>query len=193
MSASLTGRTVLIVRGSGIARATALAVRAAGGAVIVAGRDEKALAAAYDDPGIMADQVDLTDESSIVALAERLAPAHHVVSTASARARGPVGDLAPEAVTRSFQTKVIVANRSSEPIGRYRRGDPMIRYESVSKRYPDGATAGHDLTFEAPSHEITVLVGRSGCGVLTALDTQVADGADPTTVAARWIKEQRPA
>jgi NAD(P)-dependent dehydrogenase (short-subunit alcohol dehydrogenase family) len=108
MSASLTGRTVLVVgRGSGIARATTLAIRAAGATVVVAGRDKNALAAAYDDPGITAEQIDLTDESSVRALADLLGTIDHVVSTASARARGKVSDLTPEAVTLSFQTKVI--------------------------------------------------------------------------------------
>jgi NAD(P)-dependent dehydrogenase (short-subunit alcohol dehydrogenase family) len=108
MSASLENRTVLVVgRPSGIARAITLAVRAAGGNVVVAGRDKVALAAAYDDPGISAEQVDLTDESSIAALAERLGHVDHIVSTASARARGQVGDLAPETVSLSFTVKVL--------------------------------------------------------------------------------------
>ena len=103
MSASLTGRSVLVVgRGSGIARATTLAVRAAGGEVVVAGRDRKALAEAYDDPGVTAEEIDLTDESSVRALAERLGTIDHVVSTASARARGQVGDLSPDTVAVSF-------------------------------------------------------------------------------------------
>jgi hypothetical protein len=33
----------------------------------------------------------------------------------------------------------------------------MIRYESVSKQYPDGTAAVHDLSLEAPDH----CVGRS--------------------------------
>lgn len=108
MPESLTGRTVLVVgRGSGIARATTLAIRAAGGTVVVGGRDKNLLAAAYDDPGVTAEEVDLTEESSIRTLAGRLGPIDHVVTTASARARGEVGDLSPETVTLSFQTKVI--------------------------------------------------------------------------------------
>jgi NAD(P)-dependent dehydrogenase (short-subunit alcohol dehydrogenase family) len=109
MSASLQDRTVLVVgRASGIARAVTLAVRAAGGKVVVAGRDKGALAAAYaDDPGIGAEQVDVTDETSIAALAERLGQVDHIVSTASARARGQVGDLAPETVALSFTVKVL--------------------------------------------------------------------------------------
>jgi osmoprotectant transport system ATP-binding protein len=45
----------------------------------------------------------------------------------------------------------------------------MIRFESVTKRYPDGTIAVHELSFEAPSREITVLVGPSGCGKTTSL------------------------
>jgi NAD(P)-dependent dehydrogenase (short-subunit alcohol dehydrogenase family) len=108
MSASLRDRTVLVVgRPSGIARAITLAVREAGGKVVVAGRDSSALAAAYDDPAITAQTVDLTDEASVTALAERLGGIDHIVSTASARARGQVGDLAPEVVAQSFATKVV--------------------------------------------------------------------------------------
>ncbi|MCW2493994.1 MAG: ATP-binding cassette protein, partial [Frankiales bacterium] len=45
----------------------------------------------------------------------------------------------------------------------------MIRFESVSKRYPDGTVAVDELDFVAPSGQITVLVGPSGCGKTTSL------------------------
>jgi osmoprotectant transport system ATP-binding protein len=45
----------------------------------------------------------------------------------------------------------------------------MIRFESVSKRYPDGTTAVDQLSLDARSGEITVLVGPSGCGKTTSL------------------------
>jgi osmoprotectant transport system ATP-binding protein len=45
----------------------------------------------------------------------------------------------------------------------------VIRFESVTKKYPDGTIAVDDLSFEAPSREITVLVGPSGCGKTTSL------------------------
>jgi osmoprotectant transport system ATP-binding protein len=45
----------------------------------------------------------------------------------------------------------------------------MIRFESVTKRYPDGTVAVDQLSLEAPSREITVLVGPSGCGKTTSL------------------------
>jgi osmoprotectant transport system ATP-binding protein len=45
----------------------------------------------------------------------------------------------------------------------------MIRFDAVSKQYPDGTLAVDQLTFEAPTGQITVLVGPSGCGKTTSL------------------------
>lgn len=45
----------------------------------------------------------------------------------------------------------------------------MIRFEQVSKRYPDGTTAVDDLDLEIPTGKITMLVGPSGCGKTTSL------------------------
>ncbi|HEY2043729.1 MAG TPA: ATP-binding cassette domain-containing protein [Jatrophihabitans sp.] len=45
----------------------------------------------------------------------------------------------------------------------------MIRFESVTKTYPDGTVAVDSLDLEAPSGKITVLVGPSGCGKTTSL------------------------
>ncbi|WP_446666774.1 ABC transporter ATP-binding protein [Flexivirga sp. B27] len=45
----------------------------------------------------------------------------------------------------------------------------MIRFEQVVKQYADGATAVDNLSFEAPTGQITVLVGPSGCGKTTSL------------------------
>jgi NAD(P)-dependent dehydrogenase (short-subunit alcohol dehydrogenase family) len=98
---------LVIGRAGGIARAIALAARAQGASVVVAGRDRAALADAYHDAGITAESVDLIDEQSIAALAERVGEVDHVVSTASARARGALGDLAHDTVLRSFDTKVV--------------------------------------------------------------------------------------
>jgi len=109
MTGPLRDQKVLVVgRGSGLARATVVAARDAGAAVVAAGRQAGALDAAYaGEPGISTESVDLTDEASIAALAQRLGEVDHVVSTASSRARGRVADLDREAVRRSFDTKVI--------------------------------------------------------------------------------------
>ena len=105
----LQGQSVLVVgRGSGIARAVTLAARDAGAKVIAAGRDKDTLAAAYaGEPAIGTRTVDLTDEASIAALGEQIGRVDHVVSTASARARGRLADLDREAIRLSFDTKVL--------------------------------------------------------------------------------------
>ena len=45
--------------------------------------------------------------TAIAALARPVGAVDHLVSTASARARGEIGDLERDAVRRSFDTKVI--------------------------------------------------------------------------------------
>ncbi|HVT69865.1 MAG TPA: SDR family oxidoreductase, partial [Trebonia sp.] len=56
---------------------------------------------------ISTETVDLTDEDSIAALGERLGTVTHIVSTASARARGKIADLNRDDLRLSFDTKVI--------------------------------------------------------------------------------------
>ncbi|MFF7715299.1 betaine/proline/choline family ABC transporter ATP-binding protein [Streptomyces sp. NPDC007988] len=45
----------------------------------------------------------------------------------------------------------------------------MIRFERVTKRYPDGTTAVDDLSFEVAAGELVTLVGPSGCGKTTTM------------------------
>lgn len=108
MSNTLQDKTIVVVgRGSGIARAVTQSARSEGARVVVAGRDKDGLARAYDDPGVTPEVVDVTDDESIAALADRLGPVDHVVSTASARARGKLADLDRANLQLSFDTKVI--------------------------------------------------------------------------------------
>jgi NAD(P)-dependent dehydrogenase (short-subunit alcohol dehydrogenase family) len=108
MGTTLQDKTVVVVgRGSGIARAITLLARSQGARVVVAGRDKDKLANAYRDPGITADVVDVTDDASIAALSDSVGPVDHVVSTASARARGKLADLERKNLQMSFDTKVI--------------------------------------------------------------------------------------
>jgi NAD(P)-dependent dehydrogenase (short-subunit alcohol dehydrogenase family) len=109
VTGTLKDKTVLVVgRAGGIAGAVTMAVRDAGAQVVAAGRNEEGLIAAYaGELGVSTQSVDLTDEASIAALGERLGSLDHVVSTASARARGRIADLDRDAVRRSFDTKVI--------------------------------------------------------------------------------------
>ncbi|MFH8404732.1 ABC transporter ATP-binding protein [Streptomyces sp. NPDC018019] len=45
----------------------------------------------------------------------------------------------------------------------------MIRFESVTKRYPDGTTAVDGLSLEVAEGELVTLVGPSGCGKTTTM------------------------
>lgn len=109
MNGTLHDKVVLVIgRGSGIARAIALAARDAGAQVVTASRNESQLADDYrGEPGVTTDTLDITEEVSIQALANKLGTVDHVVSTASARARGRLADLDRDAVRHSFDTKVI--------------------------------------------------------------------------------------
>jgi NAD(P)-dependent dehydrogenase (short-subunit alcohol dehydrogenase family) len=95
MNGSLHDQKVLVIgRGSGIARAVAVAARDAGAHVVAAGRAQEKLAVTYaGEPGISTETVDVTDEESIAAIGKRLGAVHHVVSTASAATKITVGTL----------------------------------------------------------------------------------------------------
>ncbi len=45
----------------------------------------------------------------------------------------------------------------------------MIRFDNVSKVYPDGTVAVNELSLDAPTGKLTVLIGPSGCGKTTSL------------------------
>ncbi|RBM22092.1 ABC transporter ATP-binding protein [Streptomyces sp. PT12] len=45
----------------------------------------------------------------------------------------------------------------------------MLRFEHVSKRYPDGTVAVDDLDLEVAAGELVTLVGPSGCGKTTTM------------------------
>jgi NAD(P)-dependent dehydrogenase (short-subunit alcohol dehydrogenase family) len=109
MTGALQDQSVLVIgRGGGLAQAISLATRDAGAQVVAAGRNQAGLDAVYGgEPGISTDTVDLTDEASMAALGKRLGTVGHIVSTASARARGRVADLDRDKVQLSFDTKVI--------------------------------------------------------------------------------------
>lgn len=105
---ALEGKCVVVVgRGGGIARAVTVLARSEGARVVVAGRNRDALARQYDDEGITAEAVDVLDDESIAAFAERVGRVDHVVSTVSARARGKLADLDRAKLQLSFDTKVI--------------------------------------------------------------------------------------
>jgi NAD(P)-dependent dehydrogenase (short-subunit alcohol dehydrogenase family) len=131
----LESQTVLIVgRGTGIARAVTLAARDAGARVVVANRNPKSLTEDYKgEPGVTSVMIDLTDEESISALAKSLGTVDHVVSTASARARGRIADLDRDAVRLSFDTKVIGPLMLAKHFGpRMKAGSSFVIFSGIA-------------------------------------------------------------
>ena len=85
MTGSLKDQTVLVIgRGSGLARARSSSPpRTRARRSSPPGATGTPLTAAYaDEPGVITETVDLTDEASIAALGGRLGAVDHVVSTA---------------------------------------------------------------------------------------------------------------
>ena len=157
MQGPLDNRNVVVVgRGSGIARAIVISARDAGARVVAAGQDEAQLAADYEGESDVSTQfVDLTDEASIEALGKHLGSVDHVVSTASARARGQLVDLDREAIRLSFDTKVI---------------GPMMLAKHLAPRTNDG---GSFVIFSGGS-AFKIAVGTIGVAVTNgAADTLV--------------------
>ncbi|MER5864988.1 SDR family oxidoreductase [Kitasatospora sp. NPDC002040] len=107
---TLDGRRLVVVgAGSRIGRALARTASAAGAELVLAGPDAARLhatAAELAGPALV-QPVDLADEASIAALAERVGPFDHLVSTAAMPANGPVATLELAAVQRAFAAKVI--------------------------------------------------------------------------------------
>jgi NAD(P)-dependent dehydrogenase (short-subunit alcohol dehydrogenase family) len=149
MTGSLKDQSVLVVgRGSGLARAVCLAARDEGARVIAAGRNRETLPAAYaGEPGISTETVDLTDEDSIAALGERLGTVTHVVSTASARARGTIADLDRDAIRLSFDTKVIGPLMLAKHLApRIDQGGSMLLFSGVAAAKIAVGTMGVAIT-----------------------------------------------
>ncbi|WP_405016656.1 SDR family oxidoreductase [Kitasatospora sp. NBC_00070] len=107
---NLDGRRLVVVgAGSNIGRAIARTASAAGADLVLAGPDPAKLAdtaAGLAGPALV-QPLDLADETSIAALAERVGPFDHLVSTAAMPANGPVATLELAAVQRAFAAKVI--------------------------------------------------------------------------------------
>lgn len=149
MTGPLQGQRVLVVgRGSGIARAVVLAARDAGAKVIAAGRNKGALTEAYaGEPAISTETVDVTDETSIAMLGARLETIDHVVSTASARARGRVADVDRDAVRLSFDTKVLGPLMLAKHLApRMNEGGSFVVFSGVASMKITPGTIGTAVT-----------------------------------------------
>ncbi|GAB3396358.1 SDR family oxidoreductase [Humibacter soli] len=150
MAESLKDTTVLVIgRGSGIARAIVDAARQRGALLVAASRDADSLRADYagDADDVRVEKVDLTDDASIAALADRVGPLDHLVSTASARARGTLADLDRDALRRSFDTKVIGPVMLAQHFaGQFRAGGSFTLFSGVAAFKPAAGYLGVAIT-----------------------------------------------
>ncbi len=64
----------------------------------------------------------------------------------------------------------------------------MIRFDNVTKRYPDGTVAVDSLDITAPTGKITVFVGPSGCGKTTSL--RMINRMIEPTEGSIWLDDQ---
>lgn len=102
----LNGASVLVIGTGGIAVATARLAGEAGADVVLAGRDPAKATAAARVAGARAATVDLSDETSVAALADGLGRVDHVVNLAAAPANGPLASLDHASLVRAFDAKV---------------------------------------------------------------------------------------
>lgn len=108
MSTELTGQRILVIGGSKYLGEAVVRKAAAAGAVPVIGaRDlEHASALANALPGATAIHIDLIDETTIAAAADKLGPIDHIVITASAHHNVPVTELEHDKIVTAFEAKV---------------------------------------------------------------------------------------
>ncbi|WP_033261254.1 SDR family oxidoreductase [Amycolatopsis vancoresmycina] len=126
-------RLVVVGGGSGIARRIAVDAHAAGAEVTWAGRNPARLA----EPGIGAAFADLSEESSLKALAEQAGEIDFLVTLAAAPANGPVTTLDRDAVTRAFDAKVVGPLMLAKHFApRFREGGAMVVFSGVAAWRP---------------------------------------------------------
>ncbi|MFC7428249.1 SDR family oxidoreductase [Nocardia tengchongensis] len=112
---------VIIGAGSGIGRRIAEDATAQGAQVISAGRPE----------------LDLTDEDTVRALAERVGELDFLVSLAADHANGPITELDRDAVHRAFDAKVIGPILLAKHFApRFRAGGAMLLFSGVAAWRP---------------------------------------------------------
>ncbi|WP_458690776.1 SDR family oxidoreductase [Nocardia tengchongensis] len=119
---TLQDKTMVIVgAGSGIGRRIAEDATAQGAHVISAGRPE----------------LDLTDEDTVRALAERVGELDYLVSLAADHANGPITELDRDAVHRAFDAKVIGPILLAKHFApRFRAGGAMLLFSGVAAWRP---------------------------------------------------------
>ncbi|WP_062996668.1 SDR family oxidoreductase [Nocardia mikamii] len=114
-------KMVIVGAGSGIGRRLAFDAEAQGAHVISVGRPE----------------LDLADEATVCAVAERIGEVDYLVSPAADHANGPVTALDHDAVRRAFDAKVIGPILLAKHFApRFRAGGAMLLFSGVAAWRP---------------------------------------------------------
>ncbi|MBF6146330.1 SDR family oxidoreductase [Nocardia nova] len=114
-------KMVIVGAGSGIGRRLAADAEAQGAQVISVGRPE----------------LDLADEATVRAVAERIGEVDYLVSPAADHANGPVTTLDHDAVRRAFDAKVIGPILLAKHFApRFRAGGAMLLFSGVAAWRP---------------------------------------------------------
>ena len=176
MSRELQGKTVVVVGGgSGIARQIATDTAAAGARVVLAGRNPGKLTGEVGT-GIEVGLVDLADEASIAALAERVGAVDHLVSTANAAANGPVTGLERAAVVGAFDAKVIGPILLAKHFGpRFSAGGSMLLFSGIVGWRPSAGKTVTAATNGAVSFLATALAVELAPVRVNALSPGIID------------------
>ncbi|WP_149361534.1 SDR family oxidoreductase [Lolliginicoccus suaedae] len=134
------GRTALVTgASSGIGLATAAALAKRGYRVIGTSRDPASIPDSLRVPGVEYLPLDLTDEQSLTALAERAGAVDVLVNNAGESQSGPLEELPRDALERLFQVNVLGAVRLTQlllPGMRERRFGRVVMVGSMLASFP---------------------------------------------------------
>ena len=136
----LAGQTVVIIGGSsGIGLATARAVRAAGGDVVLTGRNRDRLAAAAEQTEPLGTAAfDATDDDALAAFFEGLeTPVDHVMVSAGGSYYAPLAEIDFERARREVDEHVWLAFAvARHAVGRVRAGGTLLFMHGTGARRP---------------------------------------------------------
>ncbi|WP_067700454.1 SDR family oxidoreductase [Nocardia jejuensis] len=143
---TLRNKTLLIIgAGSGIAQRIAVDAEAQGAHVVSTSRPE----------------VDLTDEKSLRALAERVGEIDYLICLAADHANGPVTELERDAIHRAFDAKVIGPILLAKHL-RFRPGGAILLFSGVAAWRP------------APGRTVMAATNAAAAALAEALAVELA-------------------
>ncbi len=157
-------RAVVTGAGSGIGRASAQALAAAGAEVIGVDRDPSALA----DTGLAAESCDISVEADVLALAERVGPCDIVVNAAGIIRPGALSEVELadwNALIAVNLTGYLLTSRAFAIGMRGRGGGALVHVASISGAHPQansGAYSASKAALIVMSQQLALELGAQG-------------------------------